>query len=157
MLLRAALVKPLVSSCGCRYTNNFESQLNALELLRNRHPVFVSQVEAQLPKNSVGLTSFIIQPVQRVPRYVQHLSDLLQLTKPQEDCAADDAEAGAHDAIRRALAEIQQLAADITATSNPDGSPRKVLSPERLRALELAERTKALRAAEELQRTKQVF
>ena len=62
------------------FTNGFEELLTAIQDLRGKKltRTFLEGVEAELPGGNIS--SYLIMPVQRPPRYVLLLTELLKLT-----------------------------------------------------------------------------
>lgn len=72
--------------CYVEYVNNYNDSMSLLGKLVKRNPkfeTFIAKVEKTPETRGLDLQSFLIMPVQRIPRYVMLLADLLKHT-PQE-------------------------------------------------------------------------
>ncbi|PRP79094.1 hypothetical protein PROFUN_13156 [Planoprotostelium fungivorum] len=86
------------------YVNNYDKSIAAIRQLREKKPKFREYLEANeftAAMNAMALQSFMILPVQRIPRYVLLLTDLLKNTHKED-----------HDHIKlsQALETIKDLA-----------------------------------------------
>jgi len=89
------------------YLNDYQKCFDTLQALRQtkRFQQFLSDVRATLlKKDNLDLMSYMIMPVQRVPRYVLLLKELKRNTLPSQP---------AFDSINKALAQITLTAAHI--------------------------------------------
>jgi len=104
------------------YVNNYDNVLDTLEKLTLKVPSFkehLMKVEYTNKMNNLGLNSFLIMPIQRIPRYVLLLQDLLKSTLPQH---AD------YENIKNALTEMKDLADYINNRKRDTDEFNKILS-----------------------------
>ncbi|KAM9990812.1 hypothetical protein ACTFIY_006864 [Dictyostelium cf. discoideum] len=69
--------------CYSTYVNNYNNSIKALEDCKRDNEKFVEFLVDQREKASIELPGYLIMPVQRMPRYVMLLEDLLKHTAPQ--------------------------------------------------------------------------
>lgn len=89
------------------YINNFDNSITTLAKLKQSNANFsayLSYAESRKECNGLQINSFLVMPVQRIPRYVLLLKDFLRHTPEDHDDHAN---------VNKALADMQQVAAYI--------------------------------------------
>jgi len=74
-------IKPGFFDVYVKYINNFQSAIETLNRCKAEDPAmtkFIAECEAKKECGYMDLSSFLIQPVQRIPRYVLLLNQLLR-------------------------------------------------------------------------------
>ncbi|KAN0012429.1 hypothetical protein ACTFIU_007730 [Dictyostelium citrinum] len=69
--------------CYSTYVNNYNNSIKVLEDCKRDNEKFVEFLADQREKASIELPGYLIMPIQRMPRYVMLLEDLLKHTAPQ--------------------------------------------------------------------------
>jgi len=92
-----------------RYMNDYDKAVQAINQQRKnkRYKAFVQAFEQSGEANNLDLMSFLIMPVQRVPRYVLLLRELKRHTQP---------DAPAYEVIKQAMKKVTGIAAAINET-----------------------------------------
>lgn len=97
------------------YVNNFDNSIVKLETCRKNNAKFaefINKLEYSEELRKLSLNSYLIMPVQRIPRYVLLLQDMLKST----DASDED-----HEKLTEALERVKELADYINANkSNAD-------------------------------------
>ncbi|KAK5580528.1 hypothetical protein RB653_000548 [Dictyostelium firmibasis] len=68
--------------CYSTYVNNYNNSIKVLEDCKRDNEKFVEFLVDQRDKASIELPGYLIMPIQRMPRYVMLLEDLLKHTAP---------------------------------------------------------------------------
>ncbi|KAL6053417.1 RhoGEF domain containing protein [Balamuthia mandrillaris] len=100
------------------YENNYESALQVYTQYFNKDPGFASIVELCDSQVSVRLEACLIMPVQRIPRYVLFLQDLLTRTPPTHED---------HPLLDKALKSINSVAEYIDENLKENEQRQKLL------------------------------
>eukprot|EP01135_Chromosphaera_perkinsii_P003416 Nk52_evm40s242 gene=Nk52_evmTU40s242 len=103
------------------YVNNFEAAVQCLQECKRKSPsflAFVRDCEKSERFNKLSLESYLIMPVQRLPRYILLLQELLKNTPSYH---AD------HDELQEACRRMAQLAVHVNETKRSDERNREVL------------------------------
>ena len=83
---------------------------------------FLLEVKKSPRHTQMDLSGYLIQPIQRIPRYVLLLSDLLKFTEPSHPD---------YPLLEEALAKVQKIAKDINETKREDENMRKIVAIQR--------------------------
>jgi RhoGEF domain/PX domain len=90
------------------YTNNYDQAMLALSAAKKKssqmEKFIVAQREHPLCVDRLRLETLIIAPVQRIPRYILLLRDVLKVTEPEHPD---------YDDLRKAIADIQAIASEL--------------------------------------------
>ena len=102
------------------YINNYQHAVSTLATLQRTNAAFSSLLAEcdQSTGSGLNLMSFLIMPVQRIPRYVMLLGDLLKHT---------DAEHVDRDNIEKALAAIEEVASSLNEAQRSFESTERLL------------------------------
>lgn len=87
-----------------QYVNNYNASLTCLYQLRQKHDFALWLQKQERAAGKDTIESYLIQPVQRIPRYVLLLKEIVKNTPPSN---ADSA------ALQKALSMMKSLALDI--------------------------------------------
>jgi len=104
------------------YINGFDKSVISIKELKERHPKFkefLAKLEFTPKLSGLGLQSYLILPVQRIPRYVLLLQDMLKHTVEGHPDYAN---------LQKAIINMKELADYINANKNDADEINKILA-----------------------------
>eukprot|EP01094_Clydonella_sp_ATCC50884_P001575 TRINITY_DN1118_c0_g1_i1.p1 TRINITY_DN1118_c0_g1~~TRINITY_DN1118_c0_g1_i1.p1 ORF type:complete len:1050 (+),score=372.95 TRINITY_DN1118_c0_g1_i1:256-3405(+) len=103
-----------------QYVNNLNNAMTTLDACKRKSKPFSSFLEEKMETETKGLDigSFLIMPVQRIPRYVLLLKEILKYT---------DADHGDYDSLRNAVEQMEEVATYVNEKKREAESLNQVL------------------------------
>jgi len=103
------------------FINNYDNSLETLRRLRTnpQFDAFMTKTASSFGSQSIDLSSFLIMPVQRIPRYVLLLQDLVKNTNPDHPDYGN---------LTQALEKMRETANGINSSKRAADSTRRLMS-----------------------------
>ena len=112
-------IKAHFLKCYIDYTNNFDHSTETIIRLKAESPKFAGLLNKQLLACGKPLESLLITPIQRIPRYILLLKELIKNTEPRSRDLP---------VLEKALTAVSNIAAQINACKKAAEDSEKILS-----------------------------